>query len=336
MVVVEQIPAKLLPDVIKNTALKVVHRLPALDDREAVGGTVNLDPEQSELVVSFGPGVAAVAVDGMDRPVMVRMPLREAHETAAQVVRHAPLAAARSPLCASDCAERPCTLRTIDDNAHRSRDALMTMWVETVVVSFLIGEPPPLPAPDVVAALGDDARSRRCALVHAVERSVGTRAPLLTTWFDVGDFAEHVLATLERLLVGDISEDGDWRRWAAGFFRWVEIRDALNRAEQAGRGHEPSHPDTELWAAMGMPLNGPTLAHQFAELKAHPSYGEGRQQFLVGDPVRTGLLKAVDELSGTTAEQGIWHALQRTCRGHRPDLIEKRIGGLIREAEATR
>jgi hypothetical protein len=32
LVIAEQIPAKLIPDVIKNTAVKIVHRLPAADD----------------------------------------------------------------------------------------------------------------------------------------------------------------------------------------------------------------------------------------------------------------------------------------------------------------
>ena len=39
LVIAEQIPAKLVPDVIKNTAVKIVHRLPAADDRQAVGAT---------------------------------------------------------------------------------------------------------------------------------------------------------------------------------------------------------------------------------------------------------------------------------------------------------
>src|SRR6185369_13065314 len=71
VVVVEQIPAKLAPDVVKNTALKIMHRLPAQDDRIAVGGAMNLGARQSEQVVALPPGRAAVAVDGMDRPVLV-------------------------------------------------------------------------------------------------------------------------------------------------------------------------------------------------------------------------------------------------------------------------
>ena len=43
IVVAEQIPTKLVPDVVKNTALKVVHRLPAEDDRQLVGAAMNLE-----------------------------------------------------------------------------------------------------------------------------------------------------------------------------------------------------------------------------------------------------------------------------------------------------
>jgi hypothetical protein len=41
-IVAEQIASKLVPDVIKNTAVKIVHRLPVKDDRDAVGATMNI------------------------------------------------------------------------------------------------------------------------------------------------------------------------------------------------------------------------------------------------------------------------------------------------------
>ena len=67
IVVVEQIPAKLVPDVVKNTALKVVHRLPAHDDRQVVGAAMNLDDDQSRQVVSLRPGRGR-RVRGRDGP----------------------------------------------------------------------------------------------------------------------------------------------------------------------------------------------------------------------------------------------------------------------------
>ena len=72
VVIAEQIPAKLVPDAVKNTALKVLHRLPAHDDRQVVGAAMNLDEDQSRQVVSLRPGVAAVFADGMDRPLRIR------------------------------------------------------------------------------------------------------------------------------------------------------------------------------------------------------------------------------------------------------------------------
>jgi uncharacterized protein len=85
LVIAEQIPAKLIPDVIKNTAVKIVHRLPAKDDRDAVGATMNLQPAQSAYLVTLRPGEAAVFTDGMDHPLLARMPDGTAREAAPAV-----------------------------------------------------------------------------------------------------------------------------------------------------------------------------------------------------------------------------------------------------------
>jgi hypothetical protein len=74
LIIAEQIPAKLVPDVIKNTAVKIVHRLPAADDRQVVGATMNLTESQSAYLVTLTPGEAAVFTDGMDYPLLTRMP----------------------------------------------------------------------------------------------------------------------------------------------------------------------------------------------------------------------------------------------------------------------
>ena len=73
LVIAEQIPARLAPDAIKNTAVKITHRLPAADDREAVGATMNATPRQSRYLVTLPPGRAAVFSDGMDFPVLVQV-----------------------------------------------------------------------------------------------------------------------------------------------------------------------------------------------------------------------------------------------------------------------
>jgi hypothetical protein len=57
-VVADQIPTKLVPDILKNTALKILHRLAALDDRQAMGGAYNLTVEQIRAINLLQPGGA--------------------------------------------------------------------------------------------------------------------------------------------------------------------------------------------------------------------------------------------------------------------------------------
>ena len=74
LIIAEQIPDRLVQDVIKNTAVKITHRLPAADDRDAVGATMNMTGAQNRFLVTLPPGEAAVFADGMDYPVLARMP----------------------------------------------------------------------------------------------------------------------------------------------------------------------------------------------------------------------------------------------------------------------
>ena len=74
LIIAEQIPDRLVGDVIKNTAVKITHRLPAADDRDAVGATMNMTSAQNRFLVTLRPGEAAVFADGMDYPVLARMP----------------------------------------------------------------------------------------------------------------------------------------------------------------------------------------------------------------------------------------------------------------------
>ena len=60
MIIVDQIPSKLTPEVMKNTEVKIVHRLLSKDDREAVGATMNLNKEQIENLARHNPGEATM------------------------------------------------------------------------------------------------------------------------------------------------------------------------------------------------------------------------------------------------------------------------------------
>ena len=209
LVIAEQIPAKLVPDVVKNTALKIVHRLPAHDDRELVGATMNLDAEQSRQVVSFPPGVAAVFADGMDRPLRIKVPFGGLAERAPEPGQLAepPVAGRRSSACGPRCTgERACTLlelRSADLLAADPEHAWLRVWTEAVVLAFLTNSPLPV----VPAALkerwsGMPPRLRECLLATVLERAAASRSAAVREYFDPRELTAAVAKTALRILGG--------------------------------------------------------------------------------------------------------------------------------------
>jgi DNA helicase HerA-like ATPase len=183
LVIAEQIPARLVPDVIKNTAVKITHRLPAADDREAVGATMNATPRQSRYLVTLPPGQAAVFSDGMDFPVLVQVKDGSEREAAltASTADARTVVRARSGSCGSECVARPCTLREMRGGQRLLDDVpLIRLWAELAVLAHLTGWPMPVPVPDALAAAAAAAPARlaQCALAHAADAAVAARPPI--------------------------------------------------------------------------------------------------------------------------------------------------------------
>lgn len=208
IMVVEQIPAKLLPDVIKNTALKVLHRLPANDDREVVGAAMNLDPDQSRQVVSLRPGVAAVFADGMDRPLRIRVPFGGSKERLEQAHdRSVPVRGRRSSACGPVCVTgRACNLlelRAADLLAASPEDAWLRIWAEALVLAFLTNRPLPVVPASLRARWAElDQRLRECLLATAVDRSLLGRAIAVRAYYDPVRLTSAAAETALRLLDG--------------------------------------------------------------------------------------------------------------------------------------
>lgn len=60
LIIVDQIPNKLTPEVLKNTNTKIVHRIFAQDDKEAIGNTMALENEQKDFLSKLDVGRAIV------------------------------------------------------------------------------------------------------------------------------------------------------------------------------------------------------------------------------------------------------------------------------------
>ena len=71
--IADQVPSRLVPEALKNTNLKIVHRLVAEDDRKAVSATMGMTDEQSRYLVSLAPRHAGVFSEGEDAPLLIRI-----------------------------------------------------------------------------------------------------------------------------------------------------------------------------------------------------------------------------------------------------------------------
>lgn len=75
VLIAEQIPVRLAPDAVKNTSLKIMHRLVSDEDRLVMGGAMNLDEHQLRYIATLNKGDAAVYAEGDDRAYLVHVPL---------------------------------------------------------------------------------------------------------------------------------------------------------------------------------------------------------------------------------------------------------------------
>ncbi|GAB2937678.1 ATP-binding protein [Nonomuraea fastidiosa] len=248
IVVAEQIPTKLVTDVVKNTALKVVHRLPAEDDRRLVGAAMNLSDEQSRHVVSLQPGAAAVFADGMDRPLRVRVPLGESREKVLPGPPP-PIRGRRSAACGAQCRTgQACTLvelREADVLAGAQEWAWLRIWCDTVVLAFVTNRPLP-GVPRALSAAWNElpARRRECLLATLIERCVQRRAWSLRTWFDPSLLTEKAAETATRLLAGlDSGGERPGASWVIPQVRWLhEVERLFPYGHPAPNPRSPAPP----------------------------------------------------------------------------------------------
>ncbi|MCX4696420.1 ATP-binding protein [Streptomyces sp. NBC_01408] len=315
VVIVEQIPSKILPDVIKNSALKIMHRLPAEDDRRAVGATMNLQPEQSENVVALPPGRAAVAADGMDRPVLTAIPHGEHDESAEDASAEPPLLGSRSPLCGTSCRLEPCTLRTMNDSHHRSVEPLQLIWTDVAASAQAMGKDAPGPSDPVRTALTAlPPRDLECTLVYAVERAVAARESLMRDEVDPGDFARRLHAVLCAELLGTDPPAGDPRRYTYANYRFRDVIRVIHQTRTSAPDGPHAYPDHQAqWASRGLVLTGTSGADHRLQVHALPGYRQERVHARIGDVNRSGLRDAVAAVTGGTTEEHVTRAFAMAC-----------------------
>ncbi|GAA1110110.1 hypothetical protein GCM10009630_03920 [Kribbella jejuensis] len=300
IVVAEQIPSKVIPDVVKNSALKLLHRLPAADDRETVGASMNLTTPQSRAVVSLPPGQATTFTDGMDRPVLLKIPNGENRERRAAAPPTVGLTGRRTAACVETCWAVPCTLRNIGDaNAVLADNPRLTLFVEFLTIAHVAGLGRPVLCSEVLPS-GLPERIRECAVAEAVTRSVAARAPLISGDYEPWRLTEHLAKTVNRALVGGAAACPMTSevRWQAGRYRFADVAEALN----GWRGpSDQQHPMTAAWRNRGLTLTGTTIDEQLRSYMSRPGSRLPASALLWGDGR---LATVIAELSGAADTTG--------------------------------
>ncbi len=73
LIIVDQIPNKLASEVLKNTNTKIIHKILAKDDKEAVGDTMLMDDKQKEHLSALEVGNAIVFSEHTEKPIHVHI-----------------------------------------------------------------------------------------------------------------------------------------------------------------------------------------------------------------------------------------------------------------------
>lgn len=73
VIIAEQIPTKLAPDVIKNSSNKIIHRIVSYDDQEIIANTIGLSKEEALYLGRLKTGFAVCHKEGMSNPINIKV-----------------------------------------------------------------------------------------------------------------------------------------------------------------------------------------------------------------------------------------------------------------------
>ncbi len=74
IVITDQLPSAMAPEIVKNTSLKIALRLTASDEREIMGTSISADNNQKEKMALFEKGRCLAGFEGLLRPFELQIP----------------------------------------------------------------------------------------------------------------------------------------------------------------------------------------------------------------------------------------------------------------------
>jgi uncharacterized protein len=233
IVLTEPRPARLVPDVSRNAAVRIVHRVPAdhgADAGEQAAGLPLLAPEIAVLL----PGEAGPPHWGRMPAPGPADPPGGAHPDGGTVATDdaargavapgavtPPVNGRRSAACGQRCREgRACQLGELHEAellAAAPELAWLRVWTEAFLLAFLTDNPlPAVPAPLCRRWRGLGGRARECLLARVVDHQAGVRAVALRASYDPSRFAQVVASAAAIRLDRAGAGAGAWATVPAG------------------------------------------------------------------------------------------------------------------------
>ena len=73
LIIVDQSPNKMTPEVLKNTNTKIIHRLFDQDDKDCIGNTMMMNSKQKDFLSNLEVGHAIVFSENTDKPIHIKI-----------------------------------------------------------------------------------------------------------------------------------------------------------------------------------------------------------------------------------------------------------------------
>lgn len=330
LIVAEQIPTKIAPDVVKNTATKLMGRTPAADDRELVGDAIGLTAAQSQQVVSLEPGRFALHSDGFDRPMLVQLPYvaehgaRDGDDPAALVEDLPPWFGEASPAGAASQADLAHAAELIEDTS------LALLVDVTTLVHLVVGDELQVPVLQphdrarlraVMDGVGQTHAPGDLAIGLLAQTSVISRRSVLGAYAPeslVAEVAARVRRSLRDANGGPVAPE-----WKAAPDRVAWVRAALVAALDSG--HAQPHPYHRRWHDVwGIELDEVAATNQLAQLDARYPIGADSLSALCCGDQPPSLLGRVARRHGYTHLDAA-NLFRRRCVAPSLDRVLRRV-----------
>lgn len=117
MIIAEQLPTKLVADAVKNTNLKVMHRLTSEEDRRYLGETMGLDEPQMRFATRLVTGEALIYGDEFAEAAQIEVKPQLQASTPAAVQREATPPFDACTACRAQCEYRGAALAIVKDSS---------------------------------------------------------------------------------------------------------------------------------------------------------------------------------------------------------------------------